>query len=224
MEHAFTATIMGLLEQQFGKAAKDIFKGSPLLQYLNIKTRSAGKGSKARGAFANHYAVYVLVEDYFQNGYLENGDYSKYEGAHFSDLFKRQRELPFGAKLQNHALNSRMNDEFRKYFSSCSYIPIMRNVDTNRYWINENLLKVEVGGATYNIATAILQIIDAYVAAKKDAFESFIEACEQLQHLKADEPAQVQAFIKGLVQPNVDARVFEIVSFGILKQYYYLGP
>lgn len=220
MEHIFTTTIIALLEKHFEKAAKDIFQGSPLLQYLNIKTRSAGKGSKARGAFANHYAVYVLVEDYINKGYLKEGDYSKYEGARFSDLLKRQRELPFGAKLQNHALNSRMNDEFRKYFSSCSFIPIMRNVDTNRYWINENLLKVEVAGAQYNIAPTIIDIIDAYVAAKKDAFEGFIETCEQLQQLKADDPAQVQAFIKGLVQPNVDARIFEIVSFGILKQSY----
>ncbi len=220
MEHAFTARILTILDQKFGKLSKDIFNASPLLQYLNIKSRSAGKGSKARGAFANHYALYVLVEDYINQGYHKTGDYSKYEGARFTELLKRQRELPFGAKLQNHALNSRLNDEFRKLFSSCPFIPIMRNIDTNRYWINENLLKVELAGKFYNIAEVIIAIIDAYVVVKKEAFEGFIETCEKLQHLEASRNDKVQTFVKELLQPNVDARVFEIVSFGILKQYY----
>ncbi len=96
MEHAFIPTIMDILEKEFGKAAKDVYQSSPLLQYLNIKTRSASRGSKSRGAFANHYAVYVLVEDYIAKGYLKKGDYSKYAGARFTGLFRRQRELPFG--------------------------------------------------------------------------------------------------------------------------------
>ena len=170
--------------------------------------------------FANHYAVYVLVEDYINKGYLKKGDYSKYQGSRFTDLFRRQRELPFGAKLQNHALNSRMNDEFKKYFPDCSLIPIMRNVSTNRYWINENLLLVEVAGKKYNIARAIVKIIDAYVAAKRNAFETFITACEQIQALNKADTSKVQVFVKDLLKPNVDARVFEIVSFGILKHFY----
>ncbi|HEX5472823.1 MAG TPA: hypothetical protein VFW73_13110 [Lacipirellulaceae bacterium] len=220
MEHAFTSTMVEILRKEFGKAANDVLQSSPLLQYLNIKTRSAARGSKSRGAFANHYAVYVLVEDYVKKGYLKKRGYAKYEGARFTDLLRRQRELPFGAKLQNHALNSRMNDEFRKYFPSSPFIPITRNVTTNRYWINEKLLVIEIAGKKYNIAPSIIKIIDAYVAAKRDAFETFIAACEKLQRLKAAELSEVQAFIKDLLQPNVDARVFEIVSFGILRHFY----
>jgi hypothetical protein len=220
MEHAFTPTIMKILGKEFRKAAKDVYQSSPLLRYLNIKTRSAARGSKSRGAFANHYAVYVFVEDYIRKGYFKKGDYSKYEGARFTDLIRRQRELPFGAKLQNHALNSRMNVEFKKYFPTCSLIPIMRNVSTNRYWINENLLLVEVAGKKYNIAWAIIKIVDAYVAAKQDALESFLAACQQLLALQAADASKVQDFVKSLLQPNMDARVFEIVSFGILKHFY----
>ena len=55
----------------------------------------------------------------------QKGDYSKYEGAQFSKLFKRQRELPFGRKLQNHALNHRMNEEFRKFFPQIDAQPIL---------------------------------------------------------------------------------------------------
>ena len=220
MEHAFTATITSILDGNFGKAAKDVFQSSPLLQYLNIKTRSAARGSKSRGAFANHYAVYVLIEDYIAKGYMTKGKYSGYEGARYTDLFKRQRELPFGRKLQNHALNSRMNDEFKKYFPSCSFVPILRDAATNRYWINENLLIVHVGRTKYNIASTILNIIDAYVDSKRDAFENFIKSCETIQQLSKSNAQEAQNFIKSLVQPNVDARIFEIVSFAILKHYY----
>ena len=64
MEHSFTPQITSLLTKAFGQAAEQIYEASPLLQYINIKTRSAGRGSKSRGSFANLYAIYVLVEDY----------------------------------------------------------------------------------------------------------------------------------------------------------------
>jgi hypothetical protein len=189
--HAFTATILEILNRHFGDYAKDIFEASPLLGYLNIKTKSATRGSKARGAFANHYALYVVLEDYVNKGFYDATNrtpYTSYEGARFSELFKRQRELPFGAKLQNHALNSRLNDEFRKFYPTLSITPIVRDVSAQRYWIQEDLLLVTIqqnkGNETiYNIAKAILEIIDAYVATKKAAFEGFLEACRQMAEL-----------------------------------------
>jgi len=110
MEHEFTPIIVKILKKHFGKDAMDLFEKSPLLQYLNLKTVSATRGSKARSSFANLYAVYVLVEDYIKHSYHKKRGYTKYEGAKFSVLFKRQRELPFGSKLQNHALNHRIRN------------------------------------------------------------------------------------------------------------------
>ena len=211
---------MELLAAAFGKKAALVFESSPLLQYLNIKTKSASRGSKSRGAFANHYAVYVLVEDYLRQGFDKKGDYARYDGARFVDLFHRQRELPFGSKLQNHALNHRMNEEFKKFFPTCEFIPILRNAATNRYWINENLLKVAVGKANCNLAPLLIKIIDAYVEAKRDAFEGFLDACQKMQQIQKASPTQVMTFVSDLLQPNVDARVFEIVSFAILKQHF----
>ena len=99
--HSFTEKIISILKDEFGDNAIYIFENSPILGYLNIKTKSAERGSKSRGSFANHYALYVIIEDYISKGYLgDNLDYSKYEGAKFTDLFRRQRELPFGSKLQ----------------------------------------------------------------------------------------------------------------------------
>lgn len=64
MEHIFTANIKEVLQHNFDKNADDIFEKSQLIQYINEKTRSAGRGSKARGSFANLYAIYVIIEDY----------------------------------------------------------------------------------------------------------------------------------------------------------------
>ncbi len=193
---------------------------------MSIKTRSANRGSKARGAFANHYAIYVLVEDYIKKGFLagKKGHYKKYEGARFGDLFRRQRELPFGGKLQNHALNSRLNDEFAKYFPTSDLRPILRDQADQRYWVNERLIVVPLGTGRskrdVNIAEAIIEIIDAYVETKKSAFEAFLTACKQIAGLSSDNPTDAVAFVEGQLQPTVDARVFEIVSFAILKAHY----
>ena len=218
MEHEFTKKIKEILENNFGSFSEKIFLESPIIQYLNIKTKSASKGSKSRGSFANLYAIYVLVEDYISKGFYKGGKYSEYEGAIFTNLFKRQRELPFGQKLQNHALNHRMNQEFKKYFPICDYIPILREPETKRYWFNENLLKIKVDGKDFNLAEVIIQIIDVYVETKKDAFGKFIRFCESAEKLPEKE---IIDFITGLVEPMMDARIFEIVSYSILKYYYH---
>ena len=176
MEHQFTKSINKILKKHFANASSDIFDKSQLLQYINLKTKSANKGAKARGSFANLYAIYVIVEDYLEKSFDKKGDYSKYEGVEFTKLFKRQRELPFGAKLQNHALNNRLNSEFQKFFPNSEYTPILRNLETNRYWINNNLIKIEVSGKTYNIANALIEIINEYAKTKKNAFEQFVQA------------------------------------------------
>ncbi len=98
------------------------------MQYLNIKTRAANRGSKSRAGLANHYAIYVLVEDYINNEFHLKDGYDEYQGAQYMTLFRRQRELPFGNKLQNHALNHRLNQEFNKYFPTLSYLPIIRDI------------------------------------------------------------------------------------------------
>lgn len=227
-QHSFTSQIVEILRKHFGEYAEDIFQASPVLGYLNNKTKAANRGSKARGAFANHYAIYVIVEDYIKNGYADGKatePYAKYQGARFSDLFKRQRELPFGAKLQNHALNARLNDEFKKFYPLVGKPPIVRDVESQRYWIQEDLLMVAIRRKdgeehVYNIAKALINIIDAYVAKKKAAFEGFLEACRQIAELGKQDPNKAVDFVVQQLKPNVDARVFEIVSYAVLKAKY----
>lgn len=221
MEHIFTATIKKILKEHVGKHADSVFEQSEIIQYINAKTRSAHKGSKARSSFANLYALYVLIEDYIAGGFDKKAMYADYEGALFSKIFTRQRELAFGSKLQNHALNNRMNAEFQKYFPSSGHIPILRNLETNRYWINEHLLRINIGKTYINLAHAVIAIIDEYARTKQDAFERFVASCEEIQTLQTTNPQQAEDFIIGLLAPNIDARLFEIVSYAILKYFYH---
>jgi len=219
-KHDFTETIIRILDSHFHGLGEQLLGTSELLQYLNVKTRAANRGSKSRAGFANHYALYVLIEDYIGKGFHKHGGYDEYEGALFMPLFRRQRELPFGSKLQNHALNHRLNEEFRKYFPTCQYLPIIRDVESNRYWINENLLKVKVNRSLLNIAVPAKEIIDAYIEARKKAFSDFMTYCQEMMRIHEQDPQKAVEFIRGLLRPNVDARVFEIVSYAILKEYY----
>jgi hypothetical protein len=215
-KHDFTEEIVSILDRNTKGKGEEILNKSEIIQYLNIKTKAANRGSKSRAGFANHYAIYVLVEDYLNGGFDKKSSYSDYDGAKFSDLFRRQRELPFGSKLQNHALNHRLNEEFKKYFPACEHLPIIRDAESNRYWINEKL--IVTGGV--NLAKSIKEIIEAYVKARQSAFSEFMAYCQEIIDIQEESPEKAIGFIKGLFRPNVDARVFEIASFAVLKQHY----
>ena len=220
MNHSFTSKIIEEAEREFNGLGRTIFELSPLLQYINKKTKSADRGSKARSSFANLYALYVLIEDYVNKGYLEKGDYAEYEGADFTPLLHRMRELPFGSKLQNHALNNRANDDFHKYFPEDDRRPITRNVSLRKYWINEPLLTVLVGERKCSLAQVVLRVIDLYVETKRESFSQFIEDCKRLQEANEKDNDEAAEFIRSLLSPERDARLFEVVSYAVLKAHF----
>ncbi len=219
-KHDFTNQIITILDSYSENRGNDILHSSEIIQYINVKTKAANRGSKSRAGFANQYAIYVLIEDYINKGFDSNSNYSDYEGAKFSDLLRRQRELPFGSKLQNHALNHRLNEEFKKYFPACENLPIIRDAESNRYWISESLITAKLNGKMINLAEAIKKIIEAYVSARQNAFSDFMSYCQEIINIQKESPERAIQFIKGLFQPNVDARIFEIASFAVLKQHY----
>ena len=90
MEQPYTETINDILKARFKDEASSIFDKSELLQYIALKTRSANKGAKSRGSFANLYSLYVVIEDYLEKGFDKKSNYSNSEGAEFTKLFKRQ--------------------------------------------------------------------------------------------------------------------------------------
>lgn len=215
-KHDFTQEIITIIDRNTNGKGEELLKKSEIIQYLNIKTKAANRGSKSRAGFANHYAIYVLIEDYLNGDFDKNHSYSNYDGAKFSDLFRRQRELPFGSKLQNHALNHRLNEEFKKYFPACEHLPIIRDAESNRYWINENLIVIN----GINISKSIIEIIEAYIKARQSSFSEFMKYCQEIIDIQEESPEKAIDFIKSLFRQNVDARVFEIASFAVLKQHY----
>ncbi|ACF14943.1 conserved hypothetical protein [Chloroherpeton thalassium ATCC 35110] len=208
--------MIAILDRHTSGQGEALLNTSALLQYLNIKTKAANRGSKSRAGFANHYALYVLLEDYLNGNFDKTGGYANYDGAKFTDLLRRQRELPFGKKLQNHALNHRLNEEFKKYFPTCRQLPVIRDAESNRYWINEHLI---ISGR-FNLARPMMEIIAAYVEARQRAFFEFTAYCRELIDLQEESPEKAVQFVKSLFRPNVDARIFEIASFAVLKEYY----
>lgn len=44
-KHSFTSIISDILQRHFGEYAQDIFNASPILGYLNYKTKAANRGS-----------------------------------------------------------------------------------------------------------------------------------------------------------------------------------
>jgi len=221
VRHEFTSEIISQIEKDLNVKGEELIKFAPLLEYINIKTKSANKGSKSRGSFANLYAIYVLLEDYIKVVFEEKKNYSEHQGAIFSELFKRQRELPFGAKLQNHALNHRLNEEYHKYFPTTNEQVILRDIPTSRYWINKNLIIIKYNNKEYDLSKTIIKIIDNYINVKRDAFDNFITTCEELQEMGNQDKDKIFSFIINLLDHNVDARLFEIVSYSILKYFYH---
>lgn len=82
------------------------------------------------------------------------------------------------------------------------------------------MLVVKANKEEFNLAEAVIEIIDKYIETKKNAFDSFIKTSEQFKNIETEQPEKVKAFILSLIEPNVDARIFEIVSFSILKYDY----
>lgn len=50
--HEFTNTIILKIKKMLNLSGEEVLKISPLLEYINIKTKSANRGSKSRGSFA----------------------------------------------------------------------------------------------------------------------------------------------------------------------------
>lgn len=200
------------------ETAKRVFAESFLIQYLDKKTRSVNRSSKSRASFANIYAIYVLVKDYLDVVAIRK-KYVGYEGMRFSEALKQVRSLPWGEKLQNHALNHRLNEEFKKFFGSrTKQLPIIRDLSTRRYWFNEKLIQLKFSGKEINIADLVIKIIDRYMALKQEGYTKFIDICRKLQ--KNFDGGKVFEFLNSILSEDTDARLFEIVSYCILKEHY----
>ena len=205
--------IKEILEKHCGKNYQRIFDKSPLLQYLDCKMSAIYGSVKSRRSLANIYAIYSILHFYAKDFYNKNKAYKEFEGYEYTKLFKFYRNLYGGGKLQNHALNSRVNGEFKN--------KIVRENDNDLIIINNGkyLLHIEylyVG--SMDISAVALEIIEKYIALLRQKDTSLIEILESLIS-NPSHSAKIST-LKSLLVDDCEARIFEIISYAILKNHY----
>lgn len=188
-----------------------------LVRYLERKTKAATRGAKARRSLGNVYALLVIAEDFIEG---------KADGSRFTDLLARMRELPFGSKLQNHPLDNRLNDEFRRQMSvDGNLLPVQATVVDGQKArrISPDLLAHD--GVPPNEAAAfIVDVVREYIKFITDKQTSYLDEIEAL-----DDAGELADFLAGAFEPNSDARLFEIVSYVLLAEHFrgqsvWVGP
>lgn len=97
------------LKKEFPSNFQKIYDGSSLLQYLDKKMNAVHGNSKTRRSLANIYAIYSILFFYQKDFFNKKNAYLNFDGYEYTKLFTFYRHLYGGSKLQNHALNSRVN-------------------------------------------------------------------------------------------------------------------
>jgi len=204
-----------LLEEfQDKELAKKMYESSELLQYFNLKSGAIRGDVKSRRAFANWYSIYAILHFYTENGFVNNLEaYLKFEGFQYTTLFNFMKNLYGGSKLQNHALNSRVNGEFSNKIATDSDKQLIL-ISNNRYLLHPSYLYVK----NIDLTPLFIKVIHKYISLlqEKDNTLSVI-----LQDLKAiDDIVQQKQSISKLLTDDSEARIFEIVSYAVLANHY----
>lgn len=205
--------IRNILLEHFKTDFMKIYGKSPLLQYLNLKTSAIYSNTKARRSLANLYAVYAILYFYKQDFYENKKAYREFEGYEYTKLFRFYRSLYGGEKLQNHALNSRVNGEFKNR--------VVRESDNNLIIINNGKYLLHIKYLYVNdidVSHIALEIIETYVKQLQEKDSALISLLESL--LQSKNNKHKKETIKNLLQKDCEARIFEIISYAILKNHY----
>jgi hypothetical protein len=186
-----------------------IDNNSIIFKYLERKTRASETGSKARRSLGNLYALYVLAKDYINENF---------EGSSFTELMQQIKAMPFGSKLQNHPLDNRLNDEIkRQYKASNNMLPVQSTDQKD----GRKVRKISVDLLTeykmnpHSSASFIVDAIDSYITIIDNKQISYLNRIET-----ANTDLQIVEVITEAFEYNADARLFEIISFGLLHLHF----
>lgn len=179
-------------------------------QYITRKTKASDRDSKARRSLGNLYALYVLCADYL------NGNET---GSTFTDLMSRMKNMPFGAKLQNHPLDNRLNDEVRRQYGAADDMLPVQPADLGdgrkARKISVVLLS-ENGMNPKETAAYVVASIDKYIQIIDDNQTAYLNEIES-----ATTDSDFIELIKQAFEYSSDARLFEIISFALLHLHFY---
>ena len=153
---------------------------------------------------------------FYQNEFFNNLEsYRKFTGYDFTKLLAFCRTLYGGEKIQNHALNSRLNLEFDNKIASQEnkgkFIIVQNN---GKYLIHPDYIYV----LGKDISKTVIKIIDKYIELLRNKDDLLIKKLENL--CNENNFIRIKEEIKSLLTDDSEARVFEIISYAILKNYY----
>ena len=200
--------IKNIMKEFYPSSYEKIYKKSPLLQYLNLKSNAIHGNSKSRRSLGNIYAIYSILYFYLKDNYSnEKEKYQNFDGYEYTKLFNFFRKLYGGSKLQNHALNSRVNTEFKNKIVKEDENDLIL-INNGKYLLHLDYLYVD----NNDISCLALMIIE------KD--NALINTLNSLFSLSNENMYLKKQKILELLTEDSEARIFEIISYVILKNYY----
>ncbi|MGN0374865.1 MAG: hypothetical protein ACI4EN_05135 [Butyrivibrio sp.] len=201
--------VVDILENEYNAESKKVFKESLLIQYLNSKMNAVNGNSKSRRNFASIYAIYSLLVAYKEIQENSEIEYETFKGTNFTHLWSYCRAMYGGSKLQNHSFNNRVDREFVNKFGDENLI-VQQN---GLYKINTKYVEL----ANYNVSGTARKIIEKYVELIKYKDE---ELGRRLIELANSDEQSLKQELSAFISETSEARIFEISSYAILRNYY----
>lgn len=201
-----------ILKKEYPNNYQRIYDDSPMLQYLDKKMKAVHGNSKTRRSLANIYAVYSILNFYQEDFYEKKKQYCKFKGYDYMKLFNYYRGLYGGNKLQNHALNSRVNGEFHNKIKSAVNDLII--INDGKYLIHIDYIYVDGN----DISKVACKIIQKYINLLMQKDNELISILEKLRNMT--DYNEKKENINMLLAEDAEARIFEIISYAILKNHY----
>lgn len=204
------------MKEFYPSSYEKIYEKSPLLQYLNFKSNAIHGNSKSRRSLGNIYAIYSILSFYLKDGFSnEKEKYQNFDGYEYTKLFNFFRKLYGGSKLQNHALNSRVNGEFKNKIVKEDENDLIL-INNGKYLLHLDYLYVD----NIDISCLAFMIIEKYIKLLQEKDSALINTLNSLFSLSNENMYLKKQKILELLTEDSEARIFEIISYVILKNYY----
>lgn len=204
--------IKKILKETFPNEYQTVYDESLLLQYLDKKMRAVHGDSKTRRSLASIYAIYSILHFYQDDFFNQPDKYREFDGYDYMRLFTFYRSLYGGSKLQNHALNSRVNGEFRNKFPNSTNDLIV--VNNGKYMLHIDYLYIK----EIDISKICCKVIEKYVELLMTKDHALLNTLQTMQQLT--DYSEKKEKINALLTEDAEARIFEIISYAILKNHY----
>lgn len=206
--------IKDILIEDYNDKYNQIYENSDLIKYLDKKTGAIEGDSKTRRSLGNIYAIYSVLYYYLEMDFYNNKEeYKKFNGFEYNVLWNFCKQQYGGNKLQNHALNNRLNTEFLNKVARGSSKELLI-INGSKYLIHVDYLYVN----NIDISKTVVKIIEKYIELLKAKDFKLSSDLEILRNLKDLNEKKFK--IDSLLEEKSEARIFEIISYAILKNHY----